>query len=49
MSDLYEDPWKDPKRLGLPRRTQVLFANRQWAVTKNGFGKAVDCLPETFA
>src|SRR5215471_17035970 len=33
MSGLYETPWKDPKRLGLPCRTQVLFANRQWAVT----------------
>jgi hypothetical protein len=33
MSNLYETPWKDPKRLGLPRRTQILFANRQWAVT----------------
>ena len=30
---MYETPWKDPKRLGLPRRTQILFANRQWAVT----------------
>jgi|307.fasta_scaffold436138_1 hypothetical protein len=30
---MYEVPWKDPKRMGLPRRTQILFANRQWAVT----------------
>jgi hypothetical protein len=33
MSDLYEVSWKDPTRLGLPRKTQLLFANRQWAVT----------------